>query len=304
MKKLFLIIAGLALLSPDLQSQTITDYDGNIYNTVTIGNQVWMKENLKVTRYLNGVLIPNIVDNTQWSNVTTGAYCYSENNAITAATYGYLYNWFTINDTQKVCPTGWHIPTDVEWTNLGNILGGDAIAGGKMKETGTTHWLTPNTGATNESNFTALPGGSRYDWGGFGAVGGNANFWSSTELDTTYAHYRGLIYDYPLLSSASDYKRKGFSVRCLKDVSTQINENLNESPTEIYPNPAHQNIFINSKEAHTTHFYLYNVLGKLLIQNDLKPGKNEINLADFPSGVFVIMIQSELKTQSFKLIKN
>jgi uncharacterized protein (TIGR02145 family) len=143
----------------DVETNTVTDIDGNIYHTVTIGTQVWMVENLKTTKYRNGDPIPNVTGNA-WAALTTGAYCWYNNDAATyKATYGALYNWYAVADSRNIAPTGWHVPTDAEWTTLTTFLGGESVAGGKLKETGTNHWTSPNTGATNETGFTALPGG-------------------------------------------------------------------------------------------------------------------------------------------------
>lgn len=138
---------------------TVTDYDGNVYQTVLIGDQCWMMENLKVTHYRNGDPIPHVTDGVTWGNLTSGAYCNYNNDEGNVATYGRLYNWYAVDDSRNIAPAGWHVPSDAEWQTLVDYLGGDAVAGGKMKEAGTTHWASPNTGATNESGFTALPGG-------------------------------------------------------------------------------------------------------------------------------------------------
>jgi uncharacterized protein (TIGR02145 family) len=196
---------------------TVTDNDGNVYNTVTIGTQTWMAENLKTTKYNDNTSIPLVTDNTAWAALTTSGYCWYNNDAATyKATYGALYNWYTVN-TGKLCPTGWHVPTDAEWTTLTTYLGGESIAGGKLKATGTTYWASPNTGATNESGFTALPGGYRYGNGTCFSIGGYGIWWSSTEYSATYAWYRAVSYDDADVNRFSDYKQDGLSVRCLRD---------------------------------------------------------------------------------------
>jgi uncharacterized protein (TIGR02145 family) len=195
---------------------TVTDIDGNIYRTVKIGNQWWMAENLKVTHYRNGDAIPNVTDNSTWGGLTTGAYC-DYNNTAQIAVYGRLYNWFAIDDSSTIAPTGWHVPSDSEWQILVDFLGGDSIAGGKMKETGTTHWNSPNTGATNESGFTALPGGTRNYAGGYGALRSVANLWSSTESGSGNALYLALRFDVLEAYHPSYDMRSGFSVRCVRD---------------------------------------------------------------------------------------
>src|SRR5665647_2153473 len=135
--------------------------------SVTICTQVWMLKNLDVSTYRNGDLIPEVTDQTAWATLTTGAWCYNNNDPAVGVIYGKLYNWYAVNDPRGLAPTGWHVPSDAEWTTLSTCLGGDAVAGGAKKETGTTHWTSPNTGATNSSGFTALPGGLRDRTGPF-----------------------------------------------------------------------------------------------------------------------------------------
>jgi len=199
-------------------TSTVTDIDGNVYNTVTIGTQVWMAENLKTTKYNDNTSIPLVTDNTAWAALTTSGYCWYNNDAATyKATYGALYNWHTVN-TGKLCPTGWHVPTDAEWTTLTTYLGGEGVAGGKLKETGTAHWISPNTGATNETGFTALPGGFRDYNGPCYYIGSYGLWWSSTEYSTTSSAWRRTMH-YDNTSVLRDYfdKRLGFSVRCVRD---------------------------------------------------------------------------------------
>ncbi len=184
---------------------------------IPICNQVWMKKNLDVATYRNGDIIPQITDPTAWSNLTTGAWCwYSNDSATYAATYSKLYNWYALNDVRGLAPIGWHIPTHAEWTTLGTCLGGDVIAGGKMKEMGTAHWPAPNTGATNSSGFTALAGNGR-DYTGTFFTGGNAIFWSNTVYSGANIWYRYLTYSNTVLSAGPADKRVGFSVRCVRD---------------------------------------------------------------------------------------
>ena len=197
---------------------TVTDIDGNVYQTITIGDQVWMLENLKVTHYRNGDPIPNVTDDGTWAGLTTGAYCeYYNDNFEDVATYGRLYNWFAVADSRNIAPEGWHVPTDAEWQTLVDYLGGDDVAGGKLKETGTTHWLSPDTGATNESGFSGLPVGNRNFGGLFDDKRYYAYFWSSTEYDGSSAWHRDLHYDYSLSCRIHYNKRYGFSVRCVRD---------------------------------------------------------------------------------------
>ncbi|OVE79382.1 hypothetical protein BVY01_02735 [bacterium I07] len=198
-------------------TSTLTDVDGNVYKTVKIGNQVWMAENLKVTHYRNGDPIAHVTRTSSWQDLSTGAYCNYDNSASNVSTYGCLYNWYAVNDSRKIAPAGWHVPTDAEWQTLVDYLGGSGVAGGKMKESGTLHWKSPNTGATNASGFSALPGGYRTNDGSFYYIGIGAFFWSSTEDDGNYAWNRGLIYTGSEVYRSIYHKHYGFSVRCVRD---------------------------------------------------------------------------------------
>jgi len=216
-----------ALFNPNKTYGTMTDQDGNVYKTITIGTQTWMAENLRVTKYRNGDTIPKVTDNTAWKALTNGAYC-NYNNSInidTIVTYGGLYNWFAVNDNRSIAPVGWHVPTFAEWTTLITYLSGDNVAGGKMKEIGTTHWKTPNTDATNESGFTALPVGYRlYGDGYFHEMfGWCVIFWSSTTDVNDCGECCYIKYDNGKVDSNSFdlFMRRqpgsGFSLRCVKD---------------------------------------------------------------------------------------
>jgi len=213
-------------------STTVTDVDGNTYPLVTICAQVWTTKNLAVTAYSDGTPIPQVTNPTVWANLTTGAWCYYLNNTSYGPIYGKLYNWYAAagiydaaslaNPTlrKKLAPTGWHVPTDAEWTTLTTCLGGEPVAGGKMKETGTVHWSSPNINATNSSGFTGIAGGFRENLTGtFFNERALGYWWSSSAFDTTgaYAYCRGLRYDTSTADSGINYSQYGYSVRCVKD---------------------------------------------------------------------------------------
>jgi uncharacterized protein (TIGR02145 family)/uncharacterized repeat protein (TIGR02059 family) len=196
---------------------TVTDMDNNTYYTVVIGTQLWMAQNLKTTKYRDGSTIPLKTDNTEWANLVTPGYCWYNNDAATYKNpYGALYNWYAVS-TGVLCPTGWHVPTDADWTVLTDYLGGEAGAGGKLKETGTTHWLSPNTGATNETGFTALPGGKRAINSIYNEIGYNGVWWSSSESFLAGQTWkRGVNLNYSSVSRYDNDKTEGNSVRCLQ----------------------------------------------------------------------------------------
>jgi uncharacterized protein (TIGR02145 family) len=204
-------------------NSTVTDYDGNVYQTVQIGDQIWMAENLKVTHYADGSPIPYVSDQLEWNNLLASdkAYCWFDNSPANKNTYGGLYNWEAAmngagssstnpSGVQGVCPDGWHLPSSSEWNELINNLGGQDIAGGKLKVTGTTHWLSPNE-ASNSSGFSALGAGYRACGGDFGGFNWEALFWTTTNESCNLRHYN--------VEAAIDYlsECEGQSVRCLKD---------------------------------------------------------------------------------------
>lgn len=195
---------------------TITDRDGNVYQTVKIGNQVWMVENFKATKFNDGTPIPNVTDESEWSYLTSPGYCWYENDISNKATYGALYNWYVIN-TGKLAPAGWHVSTNDDWETLSDFLGVGDAAGGELKEAGTEHWLSPNTGATNSSGFLALPGGFRHYNGGFAGQRSCGRWWSFTECDATNSYYLELSDYYVYLTRICDQKGFGYSVRLVKN---------------------------------------------------------------------------------------
>ena len=199
------------------------DVDGNAYKTVNIGTQQWMGENLKVSKYNDGIPIQNVSDSLQWQNQNSGAWTYYQNNIVNNDKYGKLYNWYAVSPTsngyRNVCPMGWHIPTDDEWNVLADFLGGVAVAGGKMKEVGTINWLSPNYSATNLSLFTAVAGGSRNSDSRYLSLGNTAFWWTATEVSTSAEHVwnRYISQSDSQISSFGGYKTAGYSVRCVKD---------------------------------------------------------------------------------------
>lgn len=185
--------------------------------SVRICSQTWMDRNLDVSTYRNGDAIPQVTDPLQWAALRTGAWCYYNNDPTNGAIYGKLYNWYAVNDPRGLAPQGWHIPTDAEWTVLTDCLGELSLAGGKMKEIGTSHWESPNTDASNSSGFTGLPGGLRDDGGNFGGIGRDGYWWSLTESSTNFAWTRFLFSAVAIIGFGGGYKPDGISVRCLKD---------------------------------------------------------------------------------------
>ena len=207
-------------LNPALTYGSVTDQEGNSYATIVIGAQEWMAENLRTATYANGDTIPNVTDAGQWAGSTTGAWCHYEHGAAYDIPFGKLYNWYAAVDARNVCPTGWHAATEQEWITLADYLGGTDVAGGKMKSTGTIGsgnglWIEPNTDATNESGFSALPGGSCSFDGAFYSNGSSGHWWSPTGGSVTA--YRQLVTWFGSIEGSGASQTLGYSVRCVRD---------------------------------------------------------------------------------------
>jgi uncharacterized protein (TIGR02145 family) len=311
MKKIFFVTFVIMLFSIDLIAQErVTDIDGNVYQTVTIGTQVWMKENLKVTKYRNGDSIGTTYPDTlDYFSESAPKYqwAYDGNDSI-ATIYGRLYTWYAITDSRNVCPNGWHVPTVAEWTTLINFLGGASIAHGKLKETGTTHWQSPNSDATNESGFTGLPGGSHWPEINFDYIRIGGHWWSATSANSYEAWRLMLNYQYmganTVLSSAD--KKIGWSVRCLRDTPAGVDdsEKKEQIPDEFnlnqnYPNPFNPTTVISYQLSAFSNVKLsiFNVLGREVatLVNEKKPAGSytvQWNAAGMPSGIYFYRLQA------------
>jgi uncharacterized protein (TIGR02145 family) len=280
MKRNF-IIAAFLILALTSKSQTVTDIDGNAYNTIIIGTQVWMKENLKTINYNDNSSIPLVTGNSEWNKLSTPAYCYYNNDENKyKSTYGTLYNWYCVN-TGKLCPTGWHVPTDSEWTTLSKYLGGESVAGGKLKEKGTSHWNSPNTGADNSSGFTALPGGHRLSDGTFNYFGSLGHCWTATD-----AWNRGLLKDYNFLDRYNDGKFFGLSVRWISDNSANSIKRKYSNELLIYPNPTKDKLYIINDNFKNIVITIYNLQGNQVISRLVDA--NSIDISNLQNGIYFV----------------
>ncbi|HBH85000.1 MAG TPA: hypothetical protein DDY34_14545 [Bacteroidales bacterium] len=206
----------LSFTTHNITTGSVTDLDGNTCKIVMIGAQIWMAENLKTTRYNDNTSIPPVTGNMEWSSLSSAAYCWYNNDASTnKSTYGALYNYYAVA-TRKLCPSGWHVPTYAQWSEMINYLGGESVVADKLKEAGETHWIRPNAGATNESGFTALPGGGRIN-GTFDFIGLACAWWAATSYDAGNAWSLELDDDKVYLIKGYVSKSQGYSVRCIKD---------------------------------------------------------------------------------------
>ncbi len=275
-----------------MNAQTVTDVNGNVYQTVVIGRQVWMAGNLKAISYRDNTSIPKVPNNTQWSNLTAGAYCWYNNDSLTySQVYGALYNWKTV-ESGKLCPAGWHVPAKAEYDSLSSYLGGSAIAGGKMKETGTSHWDSPNTGATNSSGFSSVPGGYRNVAGTFDNLRSFGYYWTATESSATNAIHMLMLNSASQLNDYGAGKLNGYSVRCLRDLLTTVDERNNHQEFRIYPNPFKFSATVNLTTTNAV-VVVYNLYGQKVRElNHFSTDKVVFSRDNLPEGIyFMYLIQ-------------
>lgn len=285
------------------QNDTVTDYDGNVYQTVVIGDQEWMAENLKVKHDSAGTEIPLIESSSEWGDLswTEKAYCMYDNSPSNFDTYGVLYTWTAAMDgatssglnpsgIQGICPEGWHLPSDAEWLELRDYLSSNA--GGKLKEAGTSHWNSPNEGATNETGFTALPGGIRYSNGVFNAIGDEGTWWTSSEYNVSSAWRFSLSFLAGSVGSGYIHKGAGVSVRCLKNSATFINSIDKKSSIALYPNPTKGVFQIKLPNHRKANVLIYSLTGKLIHSEQIIQTTTTIKLSYLQKGIYLIKIQS------------
>jgi uncharacterized protein (TIGR02145 family) len=201
---------------PEIEYGAATDIDGNVYDAVNLGSQSWFTENLKTSNYSNGDPIATGLSDDDWYNTTSGAFAIYNNDIGNNSTYGKLYNWAAAVDSRNICPVGWHVPSDSEWATLVDYLGGESIAGGKLKEAGTSHWNDPNE-ASDKSKFSALPGGQRTFYGSYAALGDYGYWWTTTEGFADGSWGYSMVNSENFIKRLNYTKEVGFSVRCIKD---------------------------------------------------------------------------------------
>ena len=288
---------------------TSINYNGYNYDLVEIGNQCWFKENLRTANCNNGDPISNITDNTEWSNTTTPASCFYNNLPSYQNSHGNLYNWYVIADPRNVCPIGWHVPSDAEWSTLVNYLGGPNVAGGKMKaigiiQSGTGLWSYPNTDANNSSGFSGLPGGFRQiEYNYSESVGA---FWTSSvsEMDVLGSTTYNMFYDSGNITRSYSFRAVGMSIRCISSGSVGNDEIDINHPISVYPNPANTYVTINSQfDAENSTYAIFNSMGQQVLAGKLVGKINNIDISDLDAGIYLIQI-GETGGLSFKIIKD
>ena len=300
--KIFAFALFAVNFTSNLCAQTVTDADGNIYSTVTIGNQVWMGENLRTTKFSNNDPIAMVLDSAQWPVQAAAAYCYYNNDSSFVNPYGNLYNWYTVNDARNVCPTGYHVPTAAEWADMVSFLGGETVAGGKLKEQGFSHWLSPNTGADNSSNFTALPSGWRANNNGvYENLGYMCYLWASTLQTADDADIILLGHDSPACYASNSNKLTGLPIRCLQNSgATGINE-LRTNNIEIYPNPADDIINLKISDLKSDlNFVIYDALGRIVNSGIINAETTSLDISNLATGFYIIKAGNQLQLSFIK----
>jgi uncharacterized protein (TIGR02145 family) len=324
---------------------TVSDINGNVYNTITIGNQVWMKENLKVTKYRNGDPIPGDLSDASWTSTTSGAY---DRRYITAyeSLYGNQYNWYAVADSRGLCPVGWHVPSKADWNVLNKFLDGASdtacvgplsnsaclnTAGGQMKKNGfgyiqNADWYTPNTGGTNTSHFTALPGGLRNETGVYYHIGLRGYYWASNSNASCCAWHTVMYYSNAALERNVNNKQMGYSVRCLRDNTGGMPQGISGSSGKeseiselgsfakeeilINPNPANTevNLEIASSESGDCRVEISDMLGRVVLEekHSLQPGANVISydIRNFRNGIYQVKVERGSSRKVYRLVKN
>lgn len=284
--------------------------------TIIIGTQIWQTRNLDVTTYRDGTPIPQVTDPTAWANLTTGAWCYYNNDANNNTTYGKMYNLYAVegiydaaslSDTtlrKNLAPTGYHVPTDAEWTIVNTFLGGESVAGGKMKETGTAHWLSPNTSATNSSGFTGLPGGFRHQsYGTYINIGSFGYWWisGSSDCGTNGGRIRGLGYSAADALTSCNYYTFGCSVRCLSD-NPLSNTTFETSSLKLYPNPALNLLNLSFNDAVCLDkITIVDITGKVVLEQT--ENLSTINVEKLAKEVYILTAYAGDKKYQEKFIK-
>ena len=324
MKKTILLFLFVTVTTVVTYSQTVTDADGNIYDTVHIGNQVWLQENLATTKYNDGTAIPTTKDSITWFKLTTPGYCWYRNDSVKyKALYGALYNWYSVS-TGKICPTHWHVPSNSEWHILMVNLDSNAIdqygiesltAGDKLKETGTSHWGKGNT-ATNSSGFTAMPAGFRNSFDkNFEGSTSVSYFWTSTSIPgTSRAWERWFANNNANIEEFKDLLTPALSIRCLRDsditdnnavidtIKTGIKIYKKENKCKLYPNPAKENIFIESND-NSAILKMYTSTGELVMIKSLQFGINEIAISELIQGTYFVKVIEKDAVSVQKIVK-
>jgi uncharacterized protein (TIGR02145 family) len=289
-------------------AQTVTDIDGNVYNTIALGTQEWMTSNLRTLHFSNGDVIPHDFSQSAWNNLnqSSGADYYNNDQQANGATYGVLYNWAAASNMNNVCPIGWHVPSNNEWTTLINFAGGSATAGGPLKERDTAHWNYPNYNATNFSGFTALPGGLRHNTGGYQFMNESGYWWTSTQgtANPSFAYNVKMSYADAVVLQYESNQRGGFSIRCLKNANVETIELKDDLGLRLYPNPAMNEVTLitSNSEMLGADVRLYSLSGTLMLNDSMTGSTKTLDVSNLPGGSYVVIVEHQAQIHHFKLV--
>jgi uncharacterized protein (TIGR02145 family) len=244
--------------------------------------------------------LPNIVVDSLWGKYS-GSYCNYNNDAANSEAYGRLYNWPAVADKRGICPVGWHVPSDQEWAVLIDHLGGANVAGDKLKESGTNHWQGPNSGATNESGFNALPGGFRENFGSYRDMGVNGVWWTTSIGEEIPYPYCYNLWDGSEVSKVISFDLNGHSVRCIKEDKSNVNTLINDGKVIFYPNPVKDKLFVTMGNFLNGKITIYDLQGHVVVS--MQTDSNPIDISKISKGVYVVKISDSKRMIIDKLIK-
>ncbi len=295
----------LIISSTNCFSQKIKDIDNNLYDTVRIGKQTWFAKNLKTTHYNDGTAIAKITVQSEWAAMKASGYCWYGNDENSfKETYGALYNGYVVK-TNKICPNGWHVPSSAEWSTLFENAGGVNVAAGKLKEMGTTLWESPNSGATNQFGFAALPGGHRAEDNFFGE-GFVAMWWSSTEYEPNFAWSEGITNAEIGMNATSGRSfTTGLSVRCLKNTDAVVTGTENSSPVAIsvYPNPVNDYLHIILPGEGKKSIMIHAASGNLIVSTSTFEKEIDVDVRHLSTGLYMVEVQTQTSSHIVKVVK-
>lgn len=286
-------------------SAQVTDIDGNTYAIVYAGRQAWLGENLRTSRFNDGRTIPVVTDSILWPSLTAPATCWYNNDSTTFhVPYGRMYNGYTALDP-AICPIGWSVPTARDWDSLITTLGGNTVAGGKLKHEGTQYWYEPNTGATNEFGFTALPSGFRSHMNGSFNYQGVRAGWFVTMPGSIVA-FRWVSWDLIAAGSGAIAPNAGLAIRCFRDLGVSVDEVPNPLEVKVYPNPTRGMLQISMPSTEQAQLVLSDAIGRTVYTSLLPSGTQALDISHLPTGMYILQLHSDgeiLHTEKVMLVK-
>lgn len=306
LKSILLLLIAFKYLIANAQEtgNIVIDIDGNEYESVVLANgQEWFTSNLRSSKFNDGTNLSLVNANGIWSTTPNPSYCYYDNDPTISQNYGCLYNFFVVSSDKNICPEGWRVPTELDWSEMTSELGGLGLAGGKLKSEGLNFWSSPNTDATNEIRFNALPNGCRYDGGYFNNLSYYSFFWTATELDTTFAWYRSLKYDNGSVVRNFSKKQSGYGIRCMRNNIVELPE-IEENSEMIYPNPTNGlvSFYLPLDKIVNSSFTISDNSGRIIQEGIMT--SSWINFESYQQGYYFVKFENCKKKYIFKVYKS